>query len=200
MARHVLMICVAAVLVAVAVQVESAALPISLPAKVPEEFKEMLPEEVTVFYNGLSEEEKGILKEIAANHAKFETEEQALNELKTKSERLYNKAVELRTLLNEKLAALVPEARQFIEKVVEEVKKLKPKGDEKPNLTELRKKANEVIEMYKALPEAAKESLKAQFPKITSVIQNEKFQKMAGGLLKQQEAGAAAPAAAAPAA
>jgi TRAP-type C4-dicarboxylate transport system substrate-binding protein len=46
---------------------------------------------VTEFYNGLSDEEKATLKEIAANHAKYETEEQALNDLKAKSERLYNK-------------------------------------------------------------------------------------------------------------
>jgi hypothetical protein len=33
--------------------------------------------------------------------------------------------------------------------VVEEVKTLKPKGDEKPNLAVLRTKANEIIEKYK---------------------------------------------------
>jgi len=185
MARFAAVVCLAVfVVVALAAQAQAAALPISLPAKVPDEFKEMLPQEVTDFYNGLTEEEKVILKEIAAKHAEYETEEQAMADLKTKSERLYNKAVELRALLDKHLSGLNPAARAFIDKVVAEVKALKPKGDEKPNLTVLRTKANEIIEQYKALPEDAKESLKVNFPKISSVIQNEKFQNMAKGLLK----------------
>jgi len=180
-------------LVVVLPQAEAAAIPITMPAKVPDEFKDFLPPEVTEFYNGLTDAEKNILKEIAANHAKYETEDQALNELKEKSDKLYNKAVELRQLLKTKLDALNPEAKEFIDSLVEQVKKLKPKGDEKPNLVEIRKKAAEIIEKYKALSDAAKESLKSQFPKITSVIQNEKFQKLAQGLMKQE--GAAAPAA-----
>jgi len=180
-------------LVVVLPQAEAAAIPITMPAKVPDEFKDFLPPEVTEFYNGLTDAEKNILKEIAANHAKYETEDQALNELKEKSDKLYNKAVELRQLLKTKLDALNPEAKEFIDSLVEQVKKLKPKGDEKPNLVEIRKKAAEIIEKYKALSDATKESLKSQFPKITSVIQNEKFQKLAQGLMKQE--GAAAPAA-----
>jgi len=180
-------------LVVVLPQAEAAAIPITMPAKVPDEIKDFLPPEVTEFYNGLTDAEKNILKEIAANHAKYETEDQALNELKEKSDKLYNKAVELRQLLKTKLDALNPEAKEFIDSLVEQVKKLKPKGDEKPNLVEIRKKAAEIIEKYKALSDATKESLKSQFPKITSVIQNEKFQKLAQGLMKQE--GAAAPAA-----
>jgi len=196
MSRFAAVVCLAVfAVVALAAQAQAAALPISLPAKVPDEFKEMLPQEVTDFYNGLTEEEKGILKEIAAKHAQYETEEQAMADLKTKSERLYNKAVELRALLDKHLSGLNPAARAFIDKVVAEVKALKPKGDEKPNLTVLRTKANEIIEQYKALPEDAKESLKVNFPKISSVIQNEKFQNMAKGLLKTDAPAAAAPAA-----
>jgi Mg2+ and Co2+ transporter CorA len=191
------MLLLCAALLAAVAQLHAAAIPIALPAKVPDEFKDFLPNEVTAFYNELTEAEKNILKEIAANHAKYETEEQALEELKGKSEKLYNKAVELRQLLKEKLDALNPAAKAFIDGLVEEVKKLKPKGEEKPNLVEIRKKAAEVIEKYKALPEDAKESLKSNFPKITGVIQNEKFQKLAQGLLKTEggAAGAAAPAA-----
>ena len=37
---------------------------------------DFLPQEVTTFYDGLTAEEKAIIKEIAANHAKYETEEQ----------------------------------------------------------------------------------------------------------------------------
>jgi len=193
MTRFSFVFCLVAASVAVSV-VNAATIPVTLPAKIPEEFKGILPPEVSEFYDAMSEEEKQHIKEIAANHAQYETEEQALEALKLKSEKLYNKAVELRTLLKTKLEALNPAAKAFIDSVVEEVKALKPKGDEKPNLTEIRKKAQEIIEKYKALPEEAKDSLKGQFPKITSVIQNEKFQKLAQGLLKKEDA-AAAPAA-----
>ena len=37
---------------------------------------DFLPQEVTTFYDGLTAEEKDIIREIAANHAKYETEEQ----------------------------------------------------------------------------------------------------------------------------
>ena len=37
---------------------------------------DFLPTEVTKFYEEMTQEEKDIVKEIAANHAKYETEEQ----------------------------------------------------------------------------------------------------------------------------
>lgn len=42
---------------------------------------------------------------------KYETEDQALEALKAKSERLYNKAVELRNLLKARISALNPAAK-----------------------------------------------------------------------------------------
>lgn len=49
---------------------------------------------------------------------------------------------------------------------------MKPKNDEKPNLTKLREIANVVIEQYKTLSDAAKADLQTQFPKITSVVKS----------------------------
>jgi TRAP-type C4-dicarboxylate transport system substrate-binding protein len=51
----------------------------------------LVPPEVTTFYNELTEEDKQILKEIASRHEEFQNEDQALEALKTKSEKLYNK-------------------------------------------------------------------------------------------------------------
>nr|AFI80890.1 fatty acid and retinol binding protein [Radopholus similis] len=153
---------------------------------IPEEYRDLVPPEVTTFYNELTDEDKAVLKEIAGRHEEFQTEDQALEALKAKSEKLYNKAVELRNLVKGKIDALNPDAKAFVNAMIEKVKALRPKPGEKPNLEELRKQANEIIEKYKALSEEAKESLKSNFPKITGVIQNEKFQKLAQSLLKPE--------------
>lgn len=99
------------------------------------------------------------------------TEEEILELIKSESETLYNKLVELRNLLKGKLDALTPDAKAFVNGTIEAVKALKPKGDEKPDLEEVRKVAKNVIEQYKALSDEAKESLKAQFPKLAALIE-----------------------------
>ncbi|KAL3105561.1 hypothetical protein niasHT_021184 [Heterodera trifolii] len=142
---------------------------------------ELIPEEVTKFYHELTEDDKKALKEVAECHEEFQTEDQAMEALKEKSEKLYNKAVELRTLVKG-----VPDAKAFVIGMIEKAKGMRPKAGEKPKLEELRTAANELIEKYKALNDEAKESLKSNFPKITSVIQNEKFQRLAKSLLKQE--------------
>lgn len=63
---------------------------------------------------------------------------------------------------------------------------MKPKEGDKPDINKLRETAKKVIEDYKGLNEADKTSLKEQFPTITSVIQNEKFQNVAKSLLKTE--------------
>ena len=80
-------------------------------------FLEFLPEEATQFYAELTDEDKEILKEIALKHEEYKTEDDALNALKAKSEKLYNKAVSLRNLVKEKINSLEPEAKTFVENV-----------------------------------------------------------------------------------
>jgi len=167
-----------------AVYVNANALPAFNFNQIPEQFKDIVPEEVKTFYAELTEEDKTILKELAGKHATFENEDQALEALKEKSPKLYEKAKALHTLVKDKIDALNPEAKAFVNGIIEKLRALKPKGDEKPNLNKLREEANSIIDQYKALSEEAKENLKATFPKITGVIQNEKFQKLAKGLLK----------------
>jgi hypothetical protein len=172
----------------------TSSLPLSF-NQVPEQFKEFVPEEVKKFYEELTDEDRVVIKEIAANHASYETEEQALEALKTKSAKLHEKAVALRKLVKDKIDSLKPEAKTFIESMIEKLKSLRPKGEEKPNLEKLRAAANELIEKYKALSQEAKDNLKTTFPKTHAIVENEKFQKLAKGLLKTGDEGAAAPAA-----
>ena len=172
------------ILLGLACAVAASSLPYNFGA-IPEQFKEFLPEEAKQFYADLTEEDKAILKEVALQHENFETEDQALDALKAKSEKLYEKATALRKLVKDKIDSLEAEAKGFVESTIAKLKTLRPKTGEKPNLTELRKAANEIIEAYKKLSDAAKDNLKSAFPKITSVIQNDKFQKLAQGLLKE---------------
>lgn len=82
-------------------------------------FLEFVPEEVKKFYEELTDEDRAVIKELAANHASYETEEQALDALKAKSAKLHEKAVALRKLVKDKIDSLKPEAKTFIEGVSE---------------------------------------------------------------------------------
>ena len=170
------------VIAAFVVCIYGATLPLNF-NQLPEQFKEFVPDEVKNFYSELTDEDKQILKEVAAKHDSYETEDQALDALKAKSEKLYNKANELRTLVKNKIDSLKPEAKTFVNNIIEKLRGLRPKGDEKPNLNKLKEAAKGVVDQYKALSDEAKENLKETFPKITGIISNEKFQKLAMGLL-----------------
>lgn len=78
---------------------------------------EFLPEEAKQFYADLTEEDKVILKEIALQHENFENEDQAMEALKAKSEKLYEKAAALRKLVKDKIDSLETEAKTFVENV-----------------------------------------------------------------------------------
>ena len=171
-------------LVAVA---SAASLPLNF-QQLPEQLKEVVPEDVKNFYAELTEEDKAILKEIAQNHATYENEDQALEALKAKSEKLHAKAVELRQHLKTKIDSLKPDAKAFVESVVAKLRALKPKADEKPDLKKIRELATEVINQYKALSEESKANLEETFPKVAGVLKNEKFQQIAQGLIKETPA------------
>uniref|UniRef100_A0A915CUP1 Fatty-acid and retinol-binding protein 1 n=1 Tax=Ditylenchus dipsaci TaxID=166011 RepID=A0A915CUP1_9BILA len=156
----------AVLLAMVAVYVNANALPAFNFNQIPEQFKDIVPEEVKTFYDELTEEDKTVLKDLAGQHATFENEEQALEALKEKSPKLYEKAKALHTLVKDKINSLTnADAKTFVNGIIEKLRAMKPKGDEKPNLNKLREEANAIIEQYKALSEEAKENLKATFQK-----------------------------------
>jgi len=160
--------------------------------KIPEQYQEFVPEEVKKFIANLTDEDKAVLKELAGKHAEYENEDQVLEAVKAKSPSLHEKVAALRTLVKNKIDSLQPDAKTFVNGLIEKVRALKPKGEEKPNLNKLREAANQVIEQYNALNDEAKTNLKNTFPQITGVIQNEKFQKLAKSLLKPEDGAAAA--------
>lgn len=66
----------------------------------------------------MTEEDKSVLKELASKHAEITTEEEALTALKKKSPKLHEKAVALSTLVRGKIAALQPEAKEYVKSVI----------------------------------------------------------------------------------
>lgn len=129
----------------------------------------LLPKEVVRFYDELTEEDRRILLTLAQNHGEFESEDQALEVLKEKSEKLHTKAVELHDLLKSKVDALHPEAKAFVAYTVEKLRALRPHGDLHPEPADIRRLVRNLIETYRALSGEAKDSLKTQFPTLTKL-------------------------------
>uniref|UniRef100_A0A0N4ZU23 Fatty-acid and retinol-binding protein 1 n=1 Tax=Parastrongyloides trichosuri TaxID=131310 RepID=A0A0N4ZU23_PARTI len=151
---------------------------------VPEQFRDVIPEEVKNFYTSLTAEDKAVIVEWAKGHDSYATEDDALEALKAKSEKLYEKAIAAKDLLLSRINALKPEAKEFITSTYETLKSLRPAPGTKPDIAVLKKTAMSVYEKFTALSEEAKEDLKTQFPKTAALLQNEKIQKFAKGLIE----------------
>ncbi|KJH45547.1 nematode fatty acid retinoid binding protein [Dictyocaulus viviparus] len=170
---------------------------------IPAEYREMMPKEAKEFLTGLSEDDKKVLKDIAKNYATYKNEDEkcyrflnsfcfkVLAALKEKSPELGAKAEKLHIMVKEKVESLGDEAKAFAKEVLCFVKMIKGArkiqasvvAGNKPNLAELKEKAQTAINKYKALSDGAKEDLQKHFPILTSFFKSEKFQKMAESLM-----------------
>ncbi|KAF8358535.1 far-1 [Pristionchus pacificus] len=155
---------------------------------VPAEYKDLIPAQAKEFLTGLTEEDKKILKEVAANYANYKTEDEALNALKEKSPALFEKAEKLHLMLKEKLDALNAEAKKFAEEIIGEARAIQAQivSGNKPTLADLKAKVVAGVEKYKALSPEAKSDIEKQFPITASVFKNEKFQELAKKLLAKE--------------
>ncbi|MCE3030585.1 MULTISPECIES: hypothetical protein [unclassified Streptomyces] len=130
----------------------------------------VLPSEVTAFFLELTDEDKSVLKDLASKIQQFNNEDELLAALKEKSPKLYEKAVELRNLIKEKIDSLKPEAKAFVQSVIEKVRGLHPIGDEAPDPAKLRETVQEIVAQFNALSGEAKSDLAETFPKLASLI------------------------------
>ncbi|CEF68237.1 Nematode fatty acid retinoid binding family-containing protein [Strongyloides ratti] len=151
---------------------------------IPEQFRDVIPEEVKNFYTSLTEEDKAVIVDWAKGHEGYATEDEALQALKGKSENLYEKAMAAKDLLLSRINALKPEAKEFLTSTYETLKSLRPATGTKPDIALIKKTAMSVYEKFNALSEEAKEDLKTQFPKTAAILQNEKIQKLAKGFIE----------------
>ncbi|KAF8356817.1 hypothetical protein PRIPAC_91812 [Pristionchus pacificus] len=147
---------------------------------VPAEYKDLIPAQAKEFLTGLTDEDKKVLKEIAANYASYKNEDEALNALKEKSPALYEKAEKLGAYLKEKLDALNPEAKKFAEEIFGDARKIQAQvvAGNKPSIAELKDKVIEIVGKFEALSAEAKADIEKQFPITASIVKNEKFQEL----------------------
>uniref|UniRef100_A0A0K0CWC8 Fatty-acid and retinol-binding protein 1 n=1 Tax=Angiostrongylus cantonensis TaxID=6313 RepID=A0A0K0CWC8_ANGCA len=152
---------------------------------IPPEYRELIPKEAKDFLTGLSDADKEVLRGIAKNYATYKNEDEVLTALKAKSPELGAKAEKLHNMIKEKVDALGDEAKAFAKEMIKGARKIQASvvAGNKPNLTELKEKAQTAINKYKALSDDAKEDLAKHFPILTSVFKSEKFQKITEQLL-----------------
>jgi len=131
-------------------------------------------------------EDKAALKDVALRYKEFKSEDEALDALKAKSPSTYEKVIKLHTYVKEKIDKLAPEAKEFVTEVTSAARKLHRDhlAGVPINLEEVKTQAVKFIEKYRALPESAKESFKTEFPILSGVVKNEKFQTIAQQYVK----------------
>ncbi|WKX92179.1 hypothetical protein Q1695_010310 [Nippostrongylus brasiliensis] len=155
----------------------ASASPISSIEDIPAEYGELIPKEAKEFLTGLSDADKAVVKDIAKNYATYKNEDEALAAPKEKSPELEAKAEKLHKMVKDKIDALGEEAKAFAKEIIAGDRKIQASvvAGNKPNLAELKEKAQKAIEKYKALSDNVKDDLQKQFPILTSVFKNEKF-------------------------
>ncbi|KAJ1362693.1 hypothetical protein KIN20_022344 [Parelaphostrongylus tenuis] len=154
---------------------------------IPQEYRDMIPKEAKDFLTGLSDKDKEALKDVAKNYATYKNEDEALAALKAKSPELGEKAEKLHTMVKDKVNALGDEAKAFAKEVIKGARKIQASvvAGNKPNLTELKEKAQSALNKYNALSDEAKEDLAKHFPILTSIFKSDKFQKITETMLSK---------------
>ena len=77
----------------------------------------MIPKDARKFYNELSAEDKNILQDVLSNRESFSTIDALLENLKSRSGILYEKASSIIREFNDSLDSLGPESKRFVDDV-----------------------------------------------------------------------------------
>jgi hypothetical protein len=149
-------------------------------AQMQEELNEIIPSEARNFYESLNDTDRKVLQNVLSKSSTYENVSQVLSDLKNGSKPLYDKAVGVVTGLRSTIASLGKSARQFVDDTAQQAKDAL---NGPYTLTKLRSEANAVIERYTALDEETKEELKNAFPMVSTIVYNNVFQTLAGGML-----------------
>ncbi|CAJ0581095.1 unnamed protein product, partial [Mesorhabditis spiculigera] len=155
--------------------------PINSYDDIPDQYKELLPEEVAKILKDLTDADRQALKAIAVRHGEFKNEDEALAALKNESPATWEKVHKLHEMVKEKVNSLNEEAKGFAKEVIAETRKIHNAylSGNKPSIEELKGKAKDFITKFKALSDDAKKDFEDKFPILTSVVKNEKIQAIA---------------------
>lgn len=76
-----------------------------------------MPQDIRTFYEGLSQEDRHVLQNVAAKASTYNNVSEVLADLKNGSATLYDKAVSFVTNFRQTLSELKPNATKFVEDV-----------------------------------------------------------------------------------
>ncbi|VDD91610.1 unnamed protein product [Enterobius vermicularis] len=162
------------------------AIPMNI-AQIPKEIRDLIPQELKDFFGDLKEEDKRLLKNISRDFASFPHEDQALEELKRRSPKLWEKIIKIRESVMNKIGSLTPGAKIFIQESFNKLKELRPPEGQGPNPAKIRETVKTIIKDYNLLSAEAKQDLQKKFPQVTKLLKNEKFRALAKSFLEKQD-------------
>ncbi|RCN29333.1 nematode fatty acid retinoid binding protein [Ancylostoma caninum] len=145
----------------------------------PQEYRELMPEQVKKFITGLSDQEKATMKEVYENFHTYKSDQEVVAAVKTKSPELAAKLEEFDAWIKGKAAALGPEARGYFDALHKSASQVRAQfyAGKKPTVAELKQVALEDIKKYRALSAAGKADIRKQFPILAGVLESDKFYK-----------------------
>ncbi|CAD5215668.1 unnamed protein product [Bursaphelenchus okinawaensis] len=141
---------------------------------------EIVPKEVKTFYDGLTTEDRAVLKKVLSKGSTYSNVSEVLNDIKNGSQSLYDKAVALVTDFRGTMSKLGANSTKFIDETVLQIQRAL---GETFSLQKVKAEANVAVARYQALDEATKNELKEAFPIVATIINNPIFQTLAAGLL-----------------
>ncbi|KIH63969.1 nematode fatty acid retinoid binding protein [Ancylostoma duodenale] len=137
---------------------------------------EFFPKEIREFFNGLSDAEKAIIKDVSKNYASSKNEEESLAALKKKSPELGAKAEKLHATVKGHMEAMGAEAKAFAKEIIAGAREFHAQiiVGENPSPAEIKEKLQSAIDKYNALSDAAKKDLQKQCPHFASVFRSKR--------------------------
>uniref|UniRef100_A0A914EE56 Fatty-acid and retinol-binding protein 1 n=1 Tax=Acrobeloides nanus TaxID=290746 RepID=A0A914EE56_9BILA len=146
-----------------------------------DQVQDLIPAEAKKFLNSLTAEDRNVLKDIANKSSQYSTVDDVLNELKTRSSTLYEKAVGVVKFFRDTLDSLSPSARKFVEDTIQQLHGFVRDGT--INIEKIKSEINKIVQRYLALDDDTKDELKNAFPIVSTIVHNAIFQTMAQSLL-----------------
>ncbi|KAE9551344.1 hypothetical protein FO519_005459 [Halicephalobus sp. NKZ332] len=139
-----------------------------------EKIEELIPKDARKFYNELSAEDKNVLQDVLEHKERFGTIDALLENLKSRSGILYEKASTIIRDFNDSLDSLGPEAKKFVDDLISRVRSL----GTNIGVAQAKSEFHDAFEKFKQLDANSREELKNAFPIVSGVFQNPIFQSL----------------------
>uniref|UniRef100_A0A1I7ST76 Fatty-acid and retinol-binding protein 1 n=1 Tax=Bursaphelenchus xylophilus TaxID=6326 RepID=A0A1I7ST76_BURXY len=137
--------------------------------EVDNQVSEIVPKEVKTFYDGLTTEDRAVLKKVLSKGSTYNNVSEVLNDLKNGSSSLYDKAVALVTDFRSTMSKLGSNSTKFIDETVLQIQRAL---GETFSIQKVKAEANVAVARYQALDDATKNELKEAFPVVATIINN----------------------------